>query len=533
MTRTHEPDERAPLLGSNGHANNHPQSDDDINPLQSHIPESHSLPPATAPIPPSRRIAVITLLSVLSIALALCGTLATTAVLQDLEDIICRRVHGPAFPLPGVAFEDDPCKDDEIMSEITMLMGWYSVFALLPGLVLAVPFGAVADRYGRVVVLGLSLLGVTINTCWIFFVCLMDGAMDLRFVWLGNLAGVIGGGPMVFTSMMYTAIADVSTDEQRTAMFFYIGAVLMGGSLVSHPITYLAMQVGTWFAWTAGLSLCAGATVVVFCMPETLDKTAAAKVDPVPLTETERLPLLDRAKAVSVHTFRVIRWLFWEQRLVGFLLLSLTFEILGKGATAAIQQLYISKRYHLTFAEADLMDTVSLIAILVVLTIILPYLSHFLLAHGWSSRAKDLRLAQGSALLTALGCLLMAVAETIPVVSVALVIYSLGVGYTFMIRGLMTSLAGGKDIGLLYSSIGFVEAVALMSAAPFYSYLFKIGMSWGGRWVGLPYLVAGVILVGAAFLVGGIKGAYVDVEDEGETSEGNGASRESEENGGV
>jgi hypothetical protein len=179
----------------------------------------------------------------------------------------------------------------------------------------------------------------------------MNGAMDLRWLWLGNLAGVLGGGAMVFLSMMYTVIADISTDEQRTTLFFYLGTVIMGGSLVSHPVTYLAMQVGTWFAWGLGLALCTAATVVAFCMPETLDKTAAAKVDPVPLTETERLPLLAKLKAASVHTLRVIRWLYWEQKLVGFLLLSLTFEILGKGATGAIQQQYISKRYHLTFAE--------------------------------------------------------------------------------------------------------------------------------------------------------------------------------------
>ncbi|KAK4455342.1 major facilitator superfamily domain-containing protein [Podospora aff. communis PSN243] len=411
------------------------------------------------------------------------------------------------------------------MGELTILMSWYAVFALLPGIFLSVPFGAVADRYGRVVVLGLTLLGITLNSVWVGFVCLMNGAMDLRWVWLGNLGGVLGGGAMVFVSMTYTVIADISTDEQRTTLFFYLGTVIMGGSLVSHPVTYLAMQVGTWFAWGLGLALCSISTVVAFCLPETLDKTAAAKVDPVPQAETERLPLLAKVKAASVHTLGVIRWLYWEQKLVGFLLLSLTFEILGKSAAGAVQQQYISKRYHLTFAEADLLDTVSLVTIILLLTFLLPYLSHLLLSRGWTARAKDLRLAQGSALLTALGCLLMAVAETLRGVSVALVVYSLGMGYTFLIRGLMTSLVGGKDIGLLYSSIGFVEAVALMAGAPLFSYLFNVGMRWGGHWIGLPYLVAGVVLAGAALLVAGIRGAYVDVEEEGGGPEANGGPR--------
>jgi hypothetical protein len=40
-------------------------------------------------------------------------------------------------------------------------------------------------------------------------------------------------------------------------------------------------------------------------------------------------------------------------------------------------------------------------------------------------------------------------------------------------------------------------------------------MRMGGRWVGLPYLLGGVILVGAAVLVGVIKGTYVDVKEGG------------------
>ena len=43
----------------------------------------------------------------------------------------------------------------------------------------------------------------------------MDGALDVRFVWAANLTSLVGGGQVVFTSMMYTMVADISTDAQR------------------------------------------------------------------------------------------------------------------------------------------------------------------------------------------------------------------------------------------------------------------------------------------------------------------------------
>jgi len=44
---------------------------------------------------------------------------------------------------------------------------------------------------------------------------LMDGALDVRYVWVANLASFVGGGQVVFGSMLYTMVADISTDAQR------------------------------------------------------------------------------------------------------------------------------------------------------------------------------------------------------------------------------------------------------------------------------------------------------------------------------
>ncbi|KAK1836850.1 hypothetical protein QBC39DRAFT_59933 [Podospora conica] len=512
------PSEDSPLLGHhrdpNGHHHHH---ENDV--LHAQAPESHALPPATAPIAPARRVLIITMLFALCVVLAVCATLANTAMMQGIEDIICRRVHGSNPPRRD---GQDPCKDDAITGEIATILGWDGVFNCLPSIFLAVPFGAFADRHGRVPVIGMVLVGVVMQIVWLMFVCLMDGALDVRFVWAANLTSFLGGGPAVFTSMMYTMVADISTDAQRTTLFLYIGTVLMGGSLAAHPLTYLAMQSGTWFTFKLSLVSALAAALLTLFLPETLDKTAVDPVPSPPFPPTKPHPtplshLLLKTRTATTHTLSTIHWLFWSQRLVGLLFASLALETLGKSVTAISQQ-YISKRHRLTFAEASLFETISLVTVTAVLLAILPLLSHVLVSRlGWSARAKDLRLAQLSALLAAAGCLAIGAASTLPGLAAAMVVFSLGAGYTYVVRGLMTSLVGGRDIALLYSTVAVADSASTVVGLPMFSGLFRVGMGWGPAWVGLPYLVAGGILVGAAGFVGVVRGEYVDVDVDGES----------------
>ncbi len=79
---------------------------------------------------------------------------------------ICRRIHGPdavnMVSHEGDGGTKDPCKSNEVQTELSSIFGWGVTFELLPGMILSVPFGAVADRYGRSLVLGLALAGVTV-----------------------------------------------------------------------------------------------------------------------------------------------------------------------------------------------------------------------------------------------------------------------------------------------------------------------------------------------------------------------------------
>lgn len=143
-------------------------------------------------------------------------------------------------------------------------------------------------------------------------------------------------------------------------------------------------------------------------------------------------------------------------------------------------------------------------------------MSHWLVSNllnkgnlGLSAREKDLRLAQGSAVVAAVGTLIVATADTMPLLVVGMVTFNLGGGYTFLLRGLMSLLVGGHSTGLLYSCIAFVEALVMLGSPIFYAWLFNVGLDKGEGSVGLPYMVSGWILVAAAVMVGVIRASFV------------------------
>lgn len=82
------------------------------------------------------------------------------------EEIICRSFH------PDIANGDDPrCKGDDVQGELAFINGWFLTFTLIPGLVLSVPYGLLADKVGRKFVLNLSILGTVLSVAALVLIC--------------------------------------------------------------------------------------------------------------------------------------------------------------------------------------------------------------------------------------------------------------------------------------------------------------------------------------------------------------------------
>jgi MFS family permease len=117
-------------------------------------------------ITPLRRLAVGLFYVAVFLVFEISILLVSVPMSPIQEAIICRKYY------PDAAKTSPVCKSEVVQSELSMLKGWEITFGLLPGMLTAVPYGMVADKYGFKVVLGLSLLGLTLSQAIDIVICM-------------------------------------------------------------------------------------------------------------------------------------------------------------------------------------------------------------------------------------------------------------------------------------------------------------------------------------------------------------------------
>ncbi|GAW18397.1 hypothetical protein ANO14919_078720 [Xylariales sp. No.14919] len=127
-------------------------------PQQQPRPTRHS--PRALPTIISTAVAILTL--------NIGSHIAMVPTVAILESIICQKFYENA-PITPIG---DQCKVEAVQSEVAYINGWKDAFEMIPAILLAVPYGALADRIGRKKVFLLAVLGCFINDVWIRLVCM-------------------------------------------------------------------------------------------------------------------------------------------------------------------------------------------------------------------------------------------------------------------------------------------------------------------------------------------------------------------------
>lgn len=104
--------------------------------------------------------------------------LITIPLSQALEEIICRGALLPDVPITN----DQRCKDKTVQSELSLIRGWQATFDIIPGLLTALPYSLMADKYGREIVLGLSVLSGTLTSTFNVLVCASTSIFALLWI---------------------------------------------------------------------------------------------------------------------------------------------------------------------------------------------------------------------------------------------------------------------------------------------------------------------------------------------------------------
>ncbi|KAL5423070.1 hypothetical protein PMIN04_004236 [Paraphaeosphaeria minitans] len=410
------------------------------------------------------------------------------------EAIVCKQYYNSS----SAGTHD--CKAAPVQEELALLGGLERLSILVPS-VLAIPFAALADRHGHSFVLAMAMFGVVLEDAWPFVVTWFPGVFPIRLVWLHFVFSCVGGGFTTVVTLLHVIIADVVSAEDRTRMFFRSRAAGVAASMVGYATSGLMMRVDDYLPWAVGLLSLVLGTVAAAMIP---NQTVEAWRKPVDAGEGNAgwKPNVTRtAKALKdVGTL-----LLGNKQVVAMLVLVFLCQ-LGFDAGPLMLAIYVSKRFGWSFSDASFLNSLEMSVELLMLVLFLPLLTATLPARfqSLSPTMKDKQVAGWSLLALAAGQLCLGFAPVAVVAILGVVILAMGAGQDSLLRSLATEMVLARDISMIYSAITMLRAIGGSISGPIYAWLYAVGLRQKQEvWIGLPYMVAGVLfLVALGLLVG-------------------------------
>ncbi|CAK42647.1 uncharacterized protein An15g07600 [Aspergillus niger] len=396
--------------------------------------------------------------------------------------------------------QDGPeCQMDRVQREVALLQGWKDTLEQVPGILFAVPYGVLADRIGRRPVLLLCAVGFTLSDTWTKAVGWFSDQLPLRLIWLGPIAQVLGGGTQVATSIMITA-------------FLYVSATVLVSEILATPLSALLMTKNIWLPYLLSPAFNAGGGLLLFLLPETLPRTPPGQPsssEQAPQRQTFRGRIRSGVDELS-RSIAVI----WRHRPVQ-LFLVVFIAYLGMQVMKLLL-LFAADRFHWTIAQASFLIPVRGFTRLLLLLVILPGISRWLIQRRrMSPFTKNTRLALTSSACMGVGCLLIALSSHPAGAVLGLVVYALGSAMHLFARRIITSLVDAHHMGTLYTAIAVMQGIGVLVAGPMMATAYGWGLAQGGVWTGAPFLLVGGLYgaAGLAILLGSWEGCKDDLED--------------------
>jgi MFS-type transporter involved in bile tolerance (Atg22 family) len=162
---------------------------------------------------------------------------------------------------------------------------------------------------------------------------------------------------------------------------------------------------------------------------------------------------------------------------------------------------YISTRFYVTIAEANLLFSLRAAFNAILFIFILPSILYLLRKKSKSKSLhtltptpttahQDLLLAQLSVVFLPLGYFFMALASNIPLMTTGMLIMTLGTGHASLMRALVTELFEERHIARLYAAITIFETLGSILSGPLLAGLLSWGLQMQGVAMGMPFFAA-------------------------------------------
>ncbi|GAD97260.1 hypothetical protein PVAR5_5933 [Paecilomyces variotii No. 5] len=455
----------------------------------------------------SQKLTVMIAASTLILAMDFGFYLTAAPQMKIFEDIVCRDYLAALGKAAKTSITEDICKSEPVQSELALVNGWKETSDVLPGILLSVPYGVLADHWGRKPVLLLGILGLLLGEIWVRIVCLYPGVLPLRLVWLSGMWRLIGGGDIALSSIALVMVADRFPEEEIATALFRLSSAVTLSEVLATPVSAYLMARDPWLPFFLGLGIAILGSWSAFLMPESLnDAKARISTTVSGEEETQSYPAgRDAMKQYikgKIRDFHDSTQFIIDNRGVAVCLFALLITSISRQSTSLLLQL-TSKRFHWSIANSSLLISMRGLITLANFLLLMPALSA--LGTGYlhlPGKLKDLRITQGGSFISAFGFFIVATAWSRAILLLGIVFISLGAAFAVACRSFVTSLVRPDQVGTLYSSAAAFTSFGMVISGPLLAYAFRLGLHLGPAWFGLPFLIAGAVyLLGSISLI--------------------------------
>jgi MFS family permease len=207
----------------------------------------------------------IYLCALFTLTVQLASELSAAPSLRMIELAICRHHYNMRGSIPN-----DLCSSDDIQRRVANFRAVLGTLETLPGLFLAVPYGMLADKKGRKLVITISMVGIVL-TAWSALLVLYYAGERLPW-WTAYTYPIwyfLGGGGVALGNLLLAVIADITTPEIRTRAFFFLQIVGLVTGIIGPPVSAVLMNIGTYEAYSFSISVLFLAFPLLIILPGT------------------------------------------------------------------------------------------------------------------------------------------------------------------------------------------------------------------------------------------------------------------------
>ncbi|KAI4215972.1 MAG: hypothetical protein LQ351_001468 [Letrouitia transgressa] len=292
------------------------------------------------------------------------------------------------------------------------------------------------------------------------------------------------------------------------------------------------MDRNVWIPVFLAISIIGICGLILLALPETLGALEARANNDSTITQSSRRPttpqsITSTSKSVPlfsrlINSLSSLSFIVTDTRLLFLIFTSIAYAF-DTAATDLILQ-YFSKRYNTSISHAAYILSIRSGVSILFLLFVFPALSSFLLQKlHFSAKGKDLLLARVSFSLAAVGYLLQALAPSIPFFILGLTVAMMWVGAAVLVKSLLSELVARDQVGRVFTVMGLLQTAWALVAEPLELGLWKAGLRQGGRWIGLPFGVAGAafaVTAGGMWVLRLNESKYEHLAEEGEEEDG-------------